>query len=850
MQILSEAGLRQDMLPNIDARLSPAILAADAVSRQDWATAERHWREAIETEPAAPHFHISLAVALGKLGRQNEAEAMLVSASEKFPKDSSTWSVLAQLAEQRLDWKTAEQHWRRFLELDNQSAWPYEALARALRLQRKFDAAAALLADSQARFPDELWIYSEQARLAQDRRDWPFALSGWQKVQNRFPEVWDGYGGLFAVLSEMGCKDEAQAVLETAISHFPNDVAALDALATAAESRGDWPAAEQYWRRFLKIAPGVGRAHMALARALQGQGRSDEVDAVQATALALLPSDLSVLSELARLAEHRGDWQLSLTHWQAVRAAFPKLLYGYTGQAVALSELGRFEDSEALLLTATLLFPDEIEPANLLSRLKKRRDVQAADNAPVLETEPFDAVVRSHNGKGFLTPTTLRVTPDKPLRIALIGSCQLDSWQLQTCAPAGAAFESITVNHLSPLPVVSPEEVARFDLMVLQIALRSILHDGALWGLAYDDLDGFQRVFDMCCDRISQRLDLWLKWNEDHGLLCFVGNFLVPQDGGMGRLFPRYDLRNTQYFVERLNEHLERAVRSRRNAYIFDIDRIVASLGRRFIQDDVVEFISHGSFMSLPPAVDDRIEPMEPLLRHYDIDWPGRLGPAIWSELMAMYRTARQIDPVKLVVVDLDDTLWKGVSGDMADLDPSEMLGFWPMGFVEALTWVKKRGILLAILSKNEEQRIREIFPKIFGPKLPLSDFAAVMVNWRPKPEGMAEILETMNLLPRNVIFIDDNPGERAAMQVAFPAMRIIGRYPYYLRRTLLWSAETQVLSVTEESGRRTEMIQRQFEREGKRRELPREDFLREASPQVRMMLIRISSIRRAAAGN
>jgi FkbH-like protein len=307
----------------------------------------------------------------------------------------------------------------------------------------------------------------------------------------------------------------------------------------------------------------------------------------------------------------------------------------------------------------------------------------------------------------------------------------------------------------------------------------------------------------------------------------------------MGRLFPRYDLRNTQYFFERLNEHLEQTVRAHTNAYLFDVDRVVRSLGARFIQDDAVEFISHGSFMPMPGPDETRMEPMAPLRDHYDVDWIERLGPAMWAELLAMYRTVRQIDPVKLVVVDLDDTMWKGISGDMADLEPSEMLGFWPMGFAEALTWLKKRGILLAILSKNEEQRIREIFPKIYGPKLPLSEFAAVMVNWRPKAESMAEILETMNLLPRNVVFIDDNPVERAAMLAAFPAMRVIGRYPYYLRRVLLWSAETQVTSVTAESGRRTQMIQRQFERESKRRELPREDFLRNAAPQVTLTEIK-----------
>src|SRR5262249_15620249 len=141
----------------------------------------------------------------------------------------------------------------------------------------------------------------------------------------------------------------------------------------------------------------------------------------------------------------------------------------------------------------------------------------------------------------------------------------------------------------------------------------------------------------------------------------------------------------------------------------------------------------------------------------------------------------------------------------------------WPIGLAEALVYLKNRGVLLAIASKNEESRIRTIWPMIFGERLKLEDFAAIRINWRPKPENMAEILEGMNLLPRNAVFIDDNPAEREAMLRAFPGIRVLGRHPYYIRRTLLWAPETQVVTVTDESRRRTEMIQAQFTRETQR---------------------------------
>jgi FkbH-like protein len=97
----------------------------------------------------------------------------------------------------------------------------------------------------------------------------------------------------------------------------------------------------------------------------------------------------------------------------------------------------------------------------------------------------------------------------------------------------------------------------------------------------------------------------------------------------------------------------------------------------------------------------------------------------------------------------------------------------------------------------------------------------------------MQNILATVNILPRSVLFIDDNPVERAAMRQAFPDMRILGCHPYYIRRILLWSSETQVPSITEESAKRTGMVQAQLEREKQKSFMSREDFLAYAAPRV-----------------
>jgi FkbH-like protein len=239
-------------------------------------------------------------------------------------------------------------------------------------------------------------------------------------------------------------------------------------------------------------------------------------------------------------------------------------------------------------------------------------------------------------------------------------------------------------------------------------------------------------------------------------------------------------------------------------------------------------------------TVPERLEPVGSFGDYYDMAPGDPFGHAVLAELRAMHRTLRQLDPVKLVVVDLDDTLWTGVSGDGAEID-KRMTEGWPLGLVEALQYIRKRGILLAIISKNDEARIREAWTKIFRERIYLGDFSAVRINWRPKHENMSEILKAVNLLPGNVVFIDDNPVERAQMQAAFPAIRTLGANPFHIRRILLLAPETQTLAVTAESTQRTAMVQAQIARETDRASLSLETFLDQQ--EVKMRLLRIADM-------
>jgi FkbH-like protein len=194
---------------------------------------------------------------------------------------------------------------------------------------------------------------------------------------------------------------------------------------------------------------------------------------------------------------------------------------------------------------------------------------------------------------------------------------------------------------------------------------------------------------------------------------------------------------------------------------------------------------------------------------------------------------------VKLVIVDIDDTLWRGVAAEQNEAEPGlEALEGWPLGVAEALGHLRRRGVVLAIASKNDEGRVAQILSRSYGSRLCLDDFAVRKISWQPKADSIEKILHEINLLPRNVVFIDDNPSERAAVKAAFPEMRVFGPNPLLWRRILLWSAETQVSSITAESAARTEMVHAQVDRERQRQQMSRQDFLASLSLAVNLIAI------------
>lgn len=144
----------------------------------------------------------------------------------------------------------------------------------------------------------------------------------------------------------------------------------------------------------------------------------------------------------------------------------------------------------------------------------------------------------------------------------------------------------------------------------------------------------------------------------------------------------------------------------------------------------------------------------------------------------------------KVLVLDLDNTLWGGVIGDDG-VDRILIGRETPIAeaytaFQEYCLRLRDRGILLAVCSKNNEDVAKTGFTHPDS-VLKLEHFSAFKANWEPKHENILAIARELNLGTDSFVFVDDNPAERAIVEAQIPDIAVpnlgneVAKYPSIL---------------------------------------------------------------------
>ena len=176
----------------------------------------------------------------------------------------------------------------------------------------------------------------------------------------------------------------------------------------------------------------------------------------------------------------------------------------------------------------------------------------------------------------------------------------------------------------------------------------------------------------------------------------------------------------------------------------------------------------------------------------------------------------------KVIVLDLDNTLWGGVVGDDG-LEGIEIGTTSPRGeayrdFQLALLELSKRGVLLAVCSKNDHEKAIEPFLKHPEMVLRLANIVNFKANWEPKSENIRQIALELNLGIDSFVFFDDNPAEIDIVRQFVPEVEAIwlGEDPSTYTAKLKDCRHFEMRSVTAEDLERVKL----YQQEAKRQEL------------------------------
>ncbi|HEX7571109.1 MAG TPA: HAD-IIIC family phosphatase [Verrucomicrobiae bacterium] len=134
--------------------------------------------------------------------------------------------------------------------------------------------------------------------------------------------------------------------------------------------------------------------------------------------------------------------------------------------------------------------------------------------------------------------------------------------------------------------------------------------------------------------------------------------------------------------------------------------------------------------------------------------------------------------PKKVLVLDLDNTLWGGVVADDG-LEGIELGDTSPRGeafkaFQKYIASLKQRGVLLAVCSKNDFAKAAEPFQKHPDMVLKMEDIVSFKANWEPKSENIRAMAPELNLGLDSFVFVDDNPAEIEIVRQFVPEVRTI----------------------------------------------------------------------------
>lgn len=294
-------------------------------------------------------------------------------------------------------------------------------------------------------------------------------------------------------------------------------------------------------------------------------------------------------------------------------------------------------------------------------------------------------------------------------------------------------------------------------------------------------IDGEEFLRDLICEqlpnenilkeaneRIIELLAMIKQYISKKGDVCFlINNIVLPVHS------VTFNLKNRAIdFLDieiSMNKKIKEAAKSIHDLLILDWEMIVKSIGFNNLHDDKFWYLG-------------RI----------------KLNNKAFAAIAENYQnlvSAYQGKTKKVLVLDLDNTLWGGVIGEEGPNGiqlSEEGQGKIYREFQAVIKLLKQMGALLCINSKNNENDLETVLSSHPMMILKSDDFLVKKINWNDKAQNMKELAQELNLGLDSFVFIDDNPVERENIQKSLPEV-VVPEFPKDISTLKSWFFESVI---------------------------------------------------------
>ena len=339
----------------------------------------------------------------------------------------------------------------------------------------------------------------------------------------------------------------------------------------------------------------------------------------------------------------------------------------------------------------------------------------------------------------------------RPVRLALLSSNSfsfLEPYVVVECArrglaaaPVCGAFGQI---EQAILDTSSPAVTSDTDVIVIALRIEDAFGDAYLRA----DSGSLRDAAAQCIDRLEQCVDL-ARSRSDAGIL--VANFSRPAVAAAANVFGANLVDGSAHIIAGANAELATRLADKPDVCVWDYDGLVASRGVSRWTDPRLWYLARQPIagVHLPFAA-------------------AHLARSI---------AGMTFERAKCLVLDLDNTLWGGAAGDDG-IEGIEIGDDYPGSvfkeFQHAVAGLGRRGVLLAIASKNDEGPVREIFEQHPDLVLRWDDFSSRRINWDAKSENLDAIARELNIGLDALVLFDDNPVEREEVRINAPDVHVV----------------------------------------------------------------------------